>query len=265
MSPSIRKRIYQIIFEADTPAGKRFDIALLWIILLSVIVVLLESVASIRMQYGTIFSMTEWAITVIFALEYMLRIYSSPKKWKYIFSFFGLIDFLAIMPTFISIFVQGGSSLLIVRIFRLLRVFRVLKVTRYSTAGEMLLSAIRASKEKISVFLFAVTAIVLMIGTLMYLIEGEAHGFNNIPVSMYWAIVTLTTVGYGDLTPQTMMGQFLSSVLMIVGYAIIAVPTGLISVEMARGAKSKTSACNACGFKGHDADARYCKKCGNKL
>jgi voltage-gated potassium channel len=264
MPQKLKNKLFEIIFEADTRSGKAFDIGLLIIICLSIIVVVLESVPGLRSSYGHFFYVLEWTFTTIFLIEYILRIAVTPKKWQYIFSFFGLIDLLAILPAFIAIFLVGAHSLIIIRTFRLLRVFRILKVSRYTNAGQTLVKALRASRAKIGVFLFAVVIVVIFVGTLMYLIEGEANGYTSIPKSIYWAVVTLTTVGYGDLTPQTAFGQFISSLVMILGYAIIAVPTGIISVEMAK-ASTNTQVCPLCLNSVHDDDAVYCKKCGEVL
>ncbi len=263
---TLKDKLYEIIFEADTRSGKTFDVALLIIILFSVILVMLESIQSIRNQYHTLLIIFEWTITGIFTFEYLLRIWVVKRSWGYIFSFYGIIDFLAVIPTFLGLLVAGYQSLLVIRILRLLRVFRILKLTRYSRAGRSMASAIWASREKISVFIFFVLILVVIIGTLMYLIEGEASGFKSIPVSIYWAVVTLTTVGYGDISPVTPTGQFLASIVMIMGYAIIAVPTGIVTAEMIKPSTRKnTQICPHCLYDKHDDDARYCKKCGTKL
>ncbi len=261
---NLKRKIFDIIFEADTKAGKIFDISLLVFICMSVLVVVLESVPEIRLRYHDLLYTIEWVFTIIFSLEYLLRVFITPKKLGYIFSFYGLIDFIAILPTFIAIIISGAHSLIIIRAFRLLRVFRILKISRYTNAGQSLVKALQASKAKIGVFLFVVLTLVLFMGTLMYLIEGESNGFTSIPKAIYWAIVTITTVGYGDLTPTTTIGQLLSSTLMILGYAIIAVPTGIITVEMSRLNKN-TQVCPSCLKEGHDDDATFCKSCGDKL
>ncbi len=263
---NIREKLYEIIFEADTRAGKSFDVGLLIIILLSVFLVLLESVPSYRMKYQESFLISEWIITGIFTVEYIVRIIIVRKPLKYIFSFFGIIDFLAVIPTFIGLLLVGYQSILVIRILRLLRVFRILKLTRYSQAGYILARAIWTSRQKISVFLFSVVLLVTIVGTLMYLIEGEKSGFTSIPKSIYWGIVTLTTVGYGDISPQTPLGQFLASIVMIMGYAIIAVPTGIVTAELIRPAeRQNTQVCPNCHHSEHDDDAVYCKKCGANL
>jgi voltage-gated potassium channel len=267
MKKKLRDRLFEIVFEADTLQGKLFDISILIAIVLSIIIVMMESIHPLRQNFGSLLIILEWVFTVIFSLEYMLRIYAAKKRWSYIFSFFGIIDLLAILPAFLGIALKGARSLLVIRAFRLLRIYRIFKVSRYLRAGEIIKRALIASQAKIGVFLFTVLMVVITMGTLMYLVEGEQHGFSSIPKSIYWAIVTLTTVGYGDLTPQTAIGQFLSALLMITGYAIIAVPTGIISVEMARSEHSNPSAqvCPDCMKEGHSADAVFCKYCGAEL
>lgn len=263
---SLRQKLYEIIFEADTPAGKLFDVLLLFVIILSVILVLLESVYSIRSEYKNLLITLEWIITAIFTIEYILRLLVVKKPLKYIFSFYGIIDLLSVIPTYLSIFIAGSQSLIVIRILRLLRVFRILKLTRYSRAGRFIVLALWDSRAKISVFLFFVMIIVIITGTLIYLIEGEANGFKNIPVSIYWAIVTLTTVGYGDISPQTPLGQFLASLLMIMGYAIIAVPTGIITARIIQPETHvNTQVCPNCMHDKHEDDAVFCKKCGAKI
>lgn len=264
---SLQKDVYEIIFSSDTRRGKTFDIILLVIILISVFVVILESVPHIQEKYWFTFRIIEWIVTVIFTLEYIARIWSVKKPLKYILSFYGIIDFLAVIPTYIGLFITGAQSLLIIRAIRLLRVFRILKITRYTDESKMLMRSLIASRVKISVFLFAVVTIVLIIGTVMYLIEGEDAGFTSIPRSIYWAVVTLTTVGYGDITPQTAIGQFISGFVMILGYAIIAVPTGIVTGEMihSQRARKNIRTCSECKASGHDTDAYYCKYCGSEL
>ena len=261
-----RKKLYEIIFEADTRAGKNFDVALLIIIILSVLLVLLESVSSIRKDHQETLGLLEWIITIIFTVEYLIRIIVVQKPWKYITSFYGIIDFLSVIPTYLSLIIVGYQSLLVIRILRLMRIFRIFKLTRYSSAGSTLSRALWASREKISVFLFSVLMLVTIVGTLMYLIEGEASGFTSIPQSIYWGIVTLTTVGYGDISPVTPLGQFLASMVMILGYAIIAVPTGIVTAEMIHpSTRANTQVCTNCLHDSHDDDAVFCKKCGWEL
>lgn len=267
MKKKLRQKLYDVIFEAETPAGKAFDIGLSVVILLSVAIVMSESVPLLRKSLAKEFFILEWSFTVIFSIEYILRIYAAPKRWRYIISFYGIIDLLAILPAFLGIFLAGARSFMIIRAFRLLRIFRIFKVSRYLRAGEILRRALIASREKIGVFFFAVIMVVIVIGTIMYMIEGEENGFTSIPKSIYWAIVTITTVGYGDITPQTSIGQFLSALLMITGYAIIAVPTGIISVEIARSERIQpdTTACPECTKAGHEEDAEFCRFCGANL
>lgn len=264
----LKSKLYEIIFEADTPAGKAFDVFLLIIIVISIVAVSLESVTGIQLRYGRELYLLEWTITFFFTIEYILRIWVIKKPSKYIFSFYGIIDLLAILPSFIGIFFHGAQGLIIIRGIRLLRMFRLFKLTRYTREAESLLKAMRASRTKISVFLFTVLTVVIIIGALMYLVEGEKNGFTSIPKGIYWAIVTLTTVGYGDIAPATNLGQFIASLVMILGYGIIAVPTGIVTAEMTRARLSKTittQGCSHCLKENHDPDAVYCKYCGEKL
>jgi voltage-gated potassium channel len=262
-----RARWHEIIFEADTPAGKRFDLALLVLILLSVVAVSLESVQAIRSEYWIFLRTTEWIVTALFTVEYIARLATVRRPFRYAVSFYGVVDLLAILPTYLSLLVPGSQSLLVIRALRLLRVFRILKLTHFVGESRLLGAAMRASARKIVVFLAVVLTTVLIAGALMYLVEGESHGFTSIPVSVYWAIVTMSTVGFGDIVPQTVLGRMLASVLMLLGYAIIAVPTGIVTVELGAAARaaSNTQACPACGTAGHDNDARHCKYCGEKL
>lgn len=265
--PKWRSKLHEIIFEADTPKGKLFDVILLILIVISVFTVLLDSVANLNARYGLLFYYAEWFFTLLFTVEYILRIIATKHPSKYIFSFYGIIDLLAILPTYLSLILTGTQFLLVIRMLRLLRVFRVLKLARYVGASAVLYIALRNSRHKIVVFLEVVITLVVIMGSLMYLIEGPENGFSNIPLSIYWAIVTLTTVGYGDIAPQTFTGQALASVIMIIGYAIIAVPTGIISVEMAKvsDTNTNTQVCENCHSKDHDDDAKYCKICGEEL
>ena len=269
ISDKFRKKLHETIFEADTPSGKLFDYSLFGAIILSVIIVMLDSVASLHDRYLTLFYITEWVLTILFTIEYVLRIIAVQKPSKYIFSFYGIIDFLAIVPTYLSVFLVGSQYLIVIRILRLLRIFRVLKLVRYVGAAETLSIAIGNSRSKIIVFIEVVLVLVTVIGSMMYLIEGPANGFTSIPKSIYWAIVTITTVGYGDVAPNTVVGQVLASVLMITGYTIIAVPTGIITTEMSRIKETKvklnTQVCRNCHHHLHDDDASYCKKCGESL
>ncbi len=265
---NFRSRLGDVIFESDTKSGRAFDVLLLIAILLSVIVVLLDSVVSLNEKFGKVFFILEWAFTIIFTMEYTLRLYTAHKPLKYIFSFYGIIDLLAILPTYLSVILVGSHYLVVIRILRLLRVFRVLKLARFVGAADTLQTALRNSRAKIIVFLEVVLTIVVIVGSMMYLIEGPENGFNSIPRSIYWAIVTLTTVGYGDIAPNTPLGQILASMLMITGYAIIAVPTGIITTEMSKIStkmESFSKTCAHCQTGRQDADAVYCKKCGKTL
>ena len=258
----MRREAYHIVFESDTKGGRLFDIILLWLILLSVGVVIVESIPSYQARFFSLFYFIEWIFTVLFSIEYLLRVWSSPKPWRYIFSFWGLVDILSILPTYMDLFYPGYHYLLTVRIFRLLRVFRILKLVRFNREARILLEAMRGSSYKIGVFLLAVISIVTILGTLMYVIEGGESGFTSIPQSIYWAIVTVTTVGFGDIVPLTTLGKLLSSVAMIIGYSIIAVPTGIITVELSKGRVTNRK-CNNCGHENPE-DAQYCNQCGEK-
>lgn len=262
-----RNKIHEIIFEANTPAGKWFDIVLIMTISLSVITVMLDSVEDIRDQYGELLYILEWGFTVLFTIEYFLRIISIHHPRHYVTSFFGIIDLLAILPTYVSLIYPGSHYLLVIRLFRILRVFRVLKLVQYIGESHMLVKALSASRRKVTIFIFTVLTLVTILGSIMYLIEGGDHGFTSIPRSIYWAIVTLTTVGYGDITPQTILGQFVSVIIMIMGYGIIAVPTGIVTVEMTQALKSRGAirACTNCSADTHDDDASHCKFCGTRL
>jgi voltage-gated potassium channel len=259
----MRKQLYHIIFEHDTKAGKFFDVVLLWLILLSVVVVMAESIPEINARFFPLFYSIEWVFTILFSIEYFLRIWSSPKPLKYIFSFWGFIDLLAILPTYIDLIFAGYHYLQTVRIFRLLRIFRILKLVRFNKEAQILLKALKASSYKISIFLMTVVSIVTLLGTLMYVIEGSESGFTSIPQSIYWAIVTITTVGFGDIVPQTTLGKILSSISMIIGYAIIAVPTGIITVELSKSIRGNKE-CNHCGNENPE-DASFCNQCGRKM
>jgi voltage-gated potassium channel len=263
-----RARLHEVIFESDTRAGRAFDLVLIWLILLSVATVVLESVREVREQYGSLLHALEWLFTLLFTVEYFLRLLSVRRPLLYATSFFGVVDLLAVIPTYLSILLPGSQYLLVIRILRLLRVFRLLKLSEYVMEADTLRRALRASRRKISVFLSAVVLLVVIIGALMYVVEGEANGFTSIPVSIYWAIVTLTTVGYGDLSPKTALGQMVASIVMIIGYGIIAVPTGIVSVELAQAVRERAvtgQACPSCSAEGHDPDAVCCKYCGARL
>lgn len=264
-----RLELHNVIFGYDTFAGKAFDITLIVAIILSVIVVILDTVESFQAKYGYIFHVLEWFFTIIFTVEYVARILVVGQPWRYIFSFYGIVDFLSIIPTLLSAIFPPAHYLADIRAIRLLRIFRILKLVRYIRAARVLGDAIVASGAKIAVFLLVILTIVVIAGTLMYIIEGAEHGFDNIPHSIYWAIVTLTTVGYGDIAPGTVLGKFLASLLMIMGYGVIAVPTGIVGVELSQVKKitttTKTKACTNCTLETHDKDAKYCKRCGNDL
>ncbi len=262
-----RERLYQIIFEHDTPAGKTFDVMLILTILASVAVVMLDSVRRVQELYGPHLLTLEWVFTLLFTVEYVLRLYTARDALRYARSFFGLVDLFSVLPTYLSLLVPGGQMLIVIRVLRVLRVFRVLKLAQYVGEANVLGYALRSARYKITVFVFTVLTIVAVVGSLMYLIEGPRSGFTSIPRGVYWAIVTLTTVGYGDIAPATGLGQGLAAIVMIMGYGIIAVPTGIVSVELAqasaiaRGAR----ACPTCGRRDHDVDARFCKRCGSEV
>lgn len=261
--------LHQIIFEADTPAGKVFDLFLILSIILSVIAVMLDSVGSIREVYGGQLYLVEWFFTILFTIEYIARLICIGRPILYATSFYGVVDLLAISPTYLSLFFPGTHFLMVIRIFRMLRIFRILKLVKYLGEADLLMQALRASRRKITVFLFVLLVLVIISGSMMYVIEGESNGFTSIPRSIYWAIVTLTTVGYGDISPKTNVGQALASLIMIMGYGIIAVPTGIVTVGLSRAMSEKknvsTQACPECSAEGHDYDALYCKFCGEKL
>ena len=270
--PNIRELIHEVIFEADTPAGKWFDVVLILSIVASIAAVMADSVGSIRVNHGTLLVVAEWFFTILFTVEYILRLISVRSPLKYAVSFYGVVDFLAIVPTYLSLVFPATKYFLVLRVLRILRVFRVLKLIQYLKEADLLMRALRASRRKITVFMFSVMTLVTIFGSFMYVIEGEASGFTSIPKGIYWAIVTMTTVGYGDLAPQTGLGQVLASMIMILGYAIIAVPTGIVTAEIGyamtkEGSLKGTSrqACLNCSLEGHDPDAVYCKFCGEHL
>jgi voltage-gated potassium channel len=262
-----RQILFEIIFEAETPAGKWFDIVLIICISLSVLTVMLDSVSSVRARYGQFLYAVEWFFTILFTVEYILRLLCVRKPTRYAVSFFGIIDLLAILPTYTSLLIFGSRHLSVIRILRVLRIFRVLKLGHHTKEAALLRKALYASRRKILVFLFVVLTLVVIIGSVIYIIEGEENGFTSIPRSVYWAVVTLTTVGYGDISPSTAPGQFLAALVMILGYSIIAVPTGIVTVELSQAYtdKSTSQACPSCSAEGHDKDAEYCKFCGAKL
>jgi voltage-gated potassium channel len=272
-----KDKLHEIIYEADTPAGKLFDVILLVTILASIVLVMLESIKSIDSRYHAFLNISEWVITILFTIEYILRIITVKKPLKYITSFYGIIDLLSTIPKYLSLIFAGTHALVALRALRLLRIFRVLKLARYLGASKNLTVALKASRAKIFVFLFAVLIIAVIIGTIMHLVEGEENGFDNIPKSVYWCIVTLTTVGFGDIAPQTPLGQFIASLVMILGYGIIAVPTGIVSAEYSSQSKQKeeprknnmvhvnTQCCVNCLNEKHQDGAEFCYKCGCKL
>ena len=263
-----RATLHEVIFEADTPAGKAFDVLLIVSILVSVAAVMLDSIGSVRLAHGRLLNGIEWCFTLLFSLEYLLRLVCVGRPLKYALSFYGIVDLLAIIPTYLSLILPGSHFLLVIRILRILRIFRILKLVPYLGEARLLVKALSASRRKIVVFLYTVMTLVVIFGSLMYVVEGEANGFTSIPRSIYWAIVTLTTVGYGDIAPRTAFGQTLSSLVMILGYAIIAVPTGIVTVEMSHAfsaSRLTTQACPECSAEGHDADAKHCKYCGAAL
>jgi voltage-gated potassium channel len=265
---SWRGKLHQIIYESNTTAGKAFDIVLLLLIVASIAVVMLDSIESYHRLYGRGFYILEWTFTVLFTIEYILRLVSIQRPLGYVFSTLGIIDLLAIIPSYLSIFFAGAHSLLAFRALRMLRIFRIFKLTHFLTEIEFLKAALNSSLKKISIFMLVVLGLVIILGSVMYLVEGRSNGFTSIPESIYWAIVTVTTVGYGDISPVTPLGKFIASFMMFVGYGIIAVPTGIVTTEMALSVRNKKhgiETCPGCGKEGHDGDARFCKQCGTRL
>jgi voltage-gated potassium channel len=263
-----RSRLHEVIYESNTKAGKTFDIILLFLIFASIVTVMLDSVPSLRAGYGQVFFILEWVFTILFTIEYILRLICLKRPMGYVTSSLGIIDLLAIIPSYLSIFFVGAQSLLVFRALRLLRVFRIFKLTHFLSEMRFLGSAMKASLKKIAIFMLIVLSVVIILGSIMYLVEGGENGFHSIPDSIYWAIVTITTVGYGDIAPATPLGKFIASVIMFIGYGIIAVPTGIVTTEMVMKARDKghhADSCPSCGREGHDADAAYCKWCGEKL
>lgn len=264
-----RERLRVVVFEAETPAGKAFDVALLVAIVASVSVVMAESVRPIREAWGREIDVAEWAFTVLFTIEYAARLVSVPHPARYARSFFGLVDLLAILPSYLSLLVPGSESLLVIRGLRLLRIFRVFKLARFLGEANLLTRALANSRHKVLVFLGTILILVTILGAGMYLVEGEERGFTSIPMGVYWAIVTLTTVGYGDVVPQTLVGKTLASLVMVLGYSIIAVPTGIVTAEIVESAvaarRASTRACPECLTEGHESSARFCRDCGRPL
>ena len=265
---SWQEKLHQVIYESNTAAGKAFDVSLLVVIVASIITVMLDSIRSLHQAYGELFNVLEWSFTVLFTIEYILRLICIKKPLLYVTSFLGVIDLLAIIPSYLSIFYVGAQSLLVFRALRLLRIFRIFKLTHFLTEMQFLGTAVKGSLKKISIFMLVVLALVIILGSVMYLIEGRKNGFDSIPESIYWAIVTITTVGYGDISPVTPLGKFVASFIMFIGYGIIAVPTGIVTTEMALAVRRKehhTETCPSCGREGHDRDADFCKYCGGRL
>jgi len=271
--PTLRDRLWRIIFLSDTPAGRGFDVVLLWLILVSVVVIMLESVKTIQMQFAVELDMIEWGFTILFTIEYITRVIVSRRPLRYMVSFFGIVDLVSILPTYLTLFSTPGwhpDHLAVIRVLRLLRMFRILKMARHMGEARTLMNALRSSRPKITVFLFGVFSIVTIMGTMLYIIESPRNEqFSNIPKAIYWAIVTITTVGYGDITPQTAIGQMISAALMIIGYAILAVPTGIVGAEFYRemqlGLRVDSRECQECGSAGHLSSANFCRECGAKL
>jgi len=261
----LRHRLHEIIFEADTPTGKLFDVVLILSIIISVIVVMLDSVAALNIQYGKFFLFLEWFFTILFTIEYVLRLSCIGRPAKYAKSFYGVVDLLSILPSYLSLFISGGKYLLVIRILRLLRIFRVLKLVQYVGESNYLQRALWASRRKIAVFLLSVFLLMIIFGSVMYIVEGAENGFTSIPRSIYWAVVTMTTVGYGDISPQTSLGQGIASLIMILGYGIIAIPTGIVTAELTFKQNISTQACPECSAEGHDLNAKHCKFCGADL
>ncbi|GAB3095123.1 ion transporter [Aestuariicella hydrocarbonica] len=266
LSPT-RQKLYTIIFGTGTPAGKRFDMVLIYLIAISVLAMILESVSVIEGRYGVWLNAVEWGFTGIFTLEYLVRIYCSPHPLRYMRSFYGLVDLLAILPSYLGLFLAGMNYLLIIRLLRVLRIFRILKLVRYLSEANILMRAMVMSRRKILIFFSAVLVLSTIFGSLMFLVEGPENGFTSIPKSIYWTIVTITTVGYGDITPQTVIGQFIAAAAMLTGYSIIAVPTGILTAELATEMQRERTSrrCEDCHSSGHESDALYCRYCGTPL
>ena len=265
-----RFRWHEIIFEADTPKGKAFDIGLLVTIVASILIVMLQSVSTINQEYGNILNIADWVITIGFSIEYALRIACVRRPWRYIFSFWGIVDLLSVLPSYVALVIPGSHYLSVVRVLRLIRIFRIFKLNSYIQESRVLLEALKAARPKIVVFLLVVMSLILVMGTTVYVIENfadDSSEFTSIPKAIYWAIVTITTVGYGDIAPQTVLGQTIAAIAMILGYAIIIVPSGIFSVEIIAASKTQTNTqvCLTCSKEGHDDDASYCKYCGSKL
>lgn len=267
MTNELRLRLYRIIFGTDTRAGKLFDEVLIFTILCSVAVLMLDSVITIHNGFNQALIILEWLFTLIFTLEYATRIYCSPNRWKYIFSFYGVIDLLSILPTYLSIIFPGTNYLLMIRLLRVLRIFRIFKLVRYLNEANLLVTAIYQARRKVLLFFFVVLNLAIIFGSLMYIVEGPENGFTSIPRSIYWTIVTITTVGYGDITPKTPLGQIIASIAMLTGYCIIAVPTGIFTAELAHEMQRERNliVCPNCGKNGHEKDAVFCSACGSEV
>lgn len=267
--PTIRQRLHSLIYEHDTPAERAFDVVFIGAILLSVLVVMLDSVAGLSLRYGALFKKAEWAFTVIFTVEYVLRVWAASEPARYARSFYGIVDLLALLPTYLMAIFPAGRFLVVFRILRVLRVFRILKLATYVKEASVLSSALRASQQKITVFVATVLTVVVVVGSTMYLIEGPESGFTSIPMAIYWAIVTLTTVGYGDIAPQSTLGRVVASALMVLGYGIIAVPTGIVTLELERASRASGAnaarRCADCDLERHEPDALHCRRCGARL
>ncbi|WP_041409824.1 ion transporter [Shewanella amazonensis] len=263
----LKKKLRIIIFGTDTPAGRWFDLALILCIIASVTLVLLDTVSSINARWGGLIHVLEWIFTVIFTLEYGIRIYCSAHRWQYAHSFYGIVDLLSVLPSYLALFFPGANFTLIIRVLRLFRIFRVLKLLRYLSEGNLLLKAMMQSSRKVFLFFFSVSLIIMVLSAIMYMVEGPENGFSSIPKSIYWTIVTITTVGYGDITPKTELGQAIAALTMLIGYSIIAIPTGILTAEISQeiGRHRDLRRCSNCLKTGHDQDAEYCNKCGSEL
>jgi len=266
LSP-LRRKLYDIIFGTESAAGKRFDVVLIYVILTSVVVLMLDSVTALNRTWGSVFAFMEWVLTVVFTVEYSVRVFCAPRRWRYICSFYGIVDFVSVLPSYLGLIYPGANYLLIVRLLRVLRIFRVLKLVRYLTEANILLRAVALSRRKILVFFLSVLVLSIVFGSLMFVVEGPKNGFSSIPISIYWTIVTITTVGYGDITPHTPLGQIIASLAMLTGYSILAVPTGIFTAELAQEMQRVRGAttCGGCAAAGHESDARFCRHCGARL
>ena len=262
---TFKSKIKIIIFGTDTPAGRYFDLILITSILLSILVVMLDSISKIHEEYGLVLYYFEWIFTILFSIEYSLRIYSIRRASSYVLSFYGIVDLLALIPTYLAIFLPGAHVFSVIRVLRVLRVFRILKLVQFMGEAELLIKAVKSSRRKILVFLFFVINLVIILGSIMYLVEGESSGFDSIPRSIYWAIVTLTTVGYGDISPTTNLGQFIAASIMIMGYVIIAIPTGIVATEMRFSNRKRKKVCIVCNHEKQELNAKFCNHCGSKF